>query len=312
MKRYDVAGWHLASAFALPGLPETGGHGPIDIEIISGDVPAWPDGNVVVDHLVFSVGRDGTVMMTIAGLLRILIADGRRVTVHTLVEQEDASIGMLLRGPVLAVLARQRGLLPFQASAIRHGDGAVALLGPAGCGKSVLTALLARGGPEILSDGLCLIAAGPDGATIRPLSPALRLWRDAWTALGLDDAKVAACRPDRGYGFVTPHPAAATPPSSTVPLRAIVFVRARGEMPDEELTDGPRPVEALARLSLTLAARPALVAGPLARHLGGQLAGVAASARLLAARSAESWEEAERLADGILDRLGNDGGGIWQ
>lgn len=305
MKRYDVAGWHLASAFPLPGLPEAERRDLVDIEIVSGAVPAGLGGDVVVDHLVFTVGRDGTVLMTIPGLLRILIAFGRRVTVHALVEQGDGDIGMLLRGPVLAVLARQRGLLPFQASAIRYGDGAAALLGPSGCGKSVLTAMLARRGVEVLSDGLCLIAAGPDGGIVHPLSPALRLWRDAWTALGFGDSEVVACRPDCGYGFTASHPAA-----PTLPLRSIVFVRSCEEMPGEEVMVGLRPAEMLARLSLALTARPALVVGPLARHLGGQLAGVAAAAHLVAVRSAESWERAERLADDILERLGSDGGGM--
>jgi hypothetical protein len=310
MKCYDVAGWHLTSAFPLPGLPEVERRDPVDIEIVSGEVPARLVGEVVVDHLVFTVGRDGTVLMTIPGLLRILIAFGRRATVHTLLEREDAGIGMLLRGPVLAILARQRGLLPFQASAIRYGDGAVALLGPSGCGKSVLTAMLARRGLEVLSDGLCLIEPGSDGGMVHPLSPALRLWRDAWTALGFDDSEMVSCRPDGGYGFTALPPASPMPPLPTLPLRAIVNVRAREEMPGEELMGGLRPAETLARLSLALTARPALVVGPLARHLGGQLAGVAAAARLVAARSAESWERAGRLADDILDHLGSDGEGM--
>lgn len=299
---YLFGGWRLASDFPIPALP-TAAKGDADVKIVAGRVPAQLEGAVAASHPVLSVGTDGTVLLTIPGLLRILIEDACRVTVDVLANQVDVSIGMLLRGPVLAILARQRGMLPFQGSVVRLGDGAIALLGPSGCGKSVLAALLAQRGFEVLSDGLCLMTPDPDGTTIQPLSPVLRLWPDALAALDVPALEVRPYRSDGGYGFVTMSPATASPPMLPVPLRGIFVLCIDKCRCKDVAIVGLRPAETIGRLSATLSARPAMVAGPWGRDVGKQLATVAAAGPVMAIHPAENWAQGALLTDAILDYL---------
>ena len=303
---YDIAGWRLVSDFSIPALPPAANEAVTDIDITAGAVPARLDGSGGPDHPAWAMGRDGAALLTIPGLLRILIENGRRVTVHALAEPDSLSIGMLLRGPVLAVLACQRGLLPFVGSAVRFDGGALALLGLPGGGKSVLAAMMARHGHAVLTDGLCVMATGAEGVSVQPLSPSLRLWPDAQRALGFDQADMAPYRPDGGFGFTT---APSMSPLTAVPLRKVIIIDGNQVPPDNPAFVSLPPAETIGQLSATLAARPALLAGPWAARLIGQLTAVARAGRPALTHPTRDWEWSRRLAAEIPALFGRDGEG---
>ena len=64
-----------------------------------------------------------------------------------------------LVGPVLGVVLRLRGMVPLHASAVSIGDQAIALVGPAGAGKSTTAAAFARCGYRVISDDVVALQA---------------------------------------------------------------------------------------------------------------------------------------------------------
>jgi hypothetical protein len=87
---------------------------------------------------------------------------------------EDASTYLL--GPVLGYVLRLRGQVALHASAVRLPDGAVALTGPAGAGKSTTAAALVCRGYPLLCEDVCLLTAAAEGADVVPAYPLIRLW----------------------------------------------------------------------------------------------------------------------------------------
>jgi hypothetical protein len=97
-----------------------------------------------------------------------------------------------LVGRVLPWASLLRGHEVFHASAVRLGDGAVAVIGPSGAGKtSIAVQLVLRGAGFITDDVLALERTGADvlahpGASIASVRPAERdaIPRTSWRALG--------------------------------------------------------------------------------------------------------------------------------
>jgi hypothetical protein len=97
-----------------------------------------------------------------------------------------------LVGRILPWASLLRGHEVFHASAVRIGDGAVAVIGPSGAGKtSIAVQLVLRGAGFITDDVLALERTGTDvlahpGASIASVRPAERdvIPRASWRALG--------------------------------------------------------------------------------------------------------------------------------
>jgi hypothetical protein len=94
---------------------------------------------------------------------------------------EDTATYLL--GPVLGLVLRLRGQVCLHASAVAIEGRAVALVGPAGAGKSTLAAAFARRGCPVISDDLLCLHDEDEAIQVQPGSPWLRLWSDSAAAL---------------------------------------------------------------------------------------------------------------------------------
>jgi hypothetical protein len=100
---------------------------------------------------------------------------------------EDTATYLL--GPILGFVLRLRDLTCLHASAIAVGDQAIALLGPAGAGKSTTAAAFAKLGYPVLSDDVVTLVDRGDTFLVQPAYPRLRLWSESVKALyGSPDA----------------------------------------------------------------------------------------------------------------------------
>ncbi|MBM3333432.1 hypothetical protein FJY63_02110 [Candidatus Sumerlaeota bacterium] len=116
---------------------------------------------------------------------RYRVTDGREIVVTPTPDAGMREIRLFLLGSAWGALCYQRGVLILHASVVQIGDGAVALCGATGCGKSTIAAWLLAKGHRLVSDGLCrfeLSAERPPRA--HPAAPRLKLWRDTLEALG--------------------------------------------------------------------------------------------------------------------------------
>jgi hypothetical protein len=140
-------------------------------------------------------------------------------------------------GPVLQAIARQRGMLTLQATAVAYGDGAVALCGATGVGKSAIGYALSRRGCLLISDGLSIgaIQADQPHMSVVATLPAFHFWRAAVHSLRISAAEVAPASigVPKYYHRVD---AAAFDAMASVPLRHMVIVRRSGK-PAETIGD---------------------------------------------------------------------------
>lgn len=89
---------------------------------------------------------------------------------------------------VAALLAAWRGLVPLHAGAVAVDGRAVLVAGPAGAGKSTLTAGLVDHGARFIADDLVVLSVAAGRITVAPGRPTIRLHPD--TAREIDPAAV--------------------------------------------------------------------------------------------------------------------------
>jgi len=94
---------------------------------------------------------------------------------------EDTATYLL--GPVMGFVLLLRGLVCLHASAIAIGDEAIALVGPAGSGKSTTAAAFANRGFSVLAEDVVTLDDRRDHFLVRPAYPCIRLWPPAVKAL---------------------------------------------------------------------------------------------------------------------------------
>jgi hypothetical protein len=94
---------------------------------------------------------------------------------------EDTATYLL--GPVMGFVMLLRGVVCLHASAIAVGDKAIALLGPAGSGKSTTAAAFSERGYNILAEDVVTLDDRGDHFLVRPGYPCIRLWPASVKAL---------------------------------------------------------------------------------------------------------------------------------
>ena len=87
---------------------------------------------------------------------------------------EDTVVYLL--GPILAFVLLLRGIVTLHASAIAIDNYAIALIGPAGSGKSTTAAGFAQKGFSVLSDDVTILDDRGDEFYVTPTYPRIRLW----------------------------------------------------------------------------------------------------------------------------------------
>lgn len=100
-----------------------------------------------------------------------------------------------LLGPILGFVLRLQGTVCLHASAVAIDGQAIALMGPAGAGKSTTATAFARRGFPVLSDDIVALEERDGRFWVRPGYPRLNLWpQSAKAVLG----------PDRDLPLITP------------------------------------------------------------------------------------------------------------
>jgi HPr Serine kinase C-terminal domain len=265
---YFLCGWRVRSAVPLPeAIPWTGDNRSPDVTFRFGSAPALLD--PVGKAGLVQVGRDGACHLEIQNTGRFLVADGRDVIIEPGGHLDTPEARAWLLGPVLGILCHQRGLFPLHAACVRIGDGAIALSGRTGTGKSTLAAALVHRGHALVADDVCVIEpAAPDGPRVRPSFPRLKLWHDALQALDISSDEVARSG-QRKYHFCQPGSFDPSP----IALRAI-YLLDRTAAPDPNDIQSQSGTDAVTILSKEIYRRP------IGFHLGHKVALLADALRV--------------------------------
>ena len=121
-------GMRIRSDIPLPGpKAELGDEPDLVIELGQVEEPAIPGQEIVAD--------DQGTTLTIEGIARYRISDGRRIIVQPALGVPEANVRLFLLGSAMGLLLHQRGLMPLHASAVEIEGRAVAFTGASGAGK---------------------------------------------------------------------------------------------------------------------------------------------------------------------------------
>jgi hypothetical protein len=179
MTVYRAYGLNIESEFEIPELAAALGECPDpDVRIRFGSIPSIAkEGAEDVDHAIRLSDREFLYSKSKCG--RFLVRDGREIEVDPDAGTEARVYRLSLFGPALALILIQRGYLVLHGGAVAFSGGTVILLGPAGTGKSTLTAELCKIGGKLLSDDVVAIDLKVAPPVVVPGVPLLKLWPDA-------------------------------------------------------------------------------------------------------------------------------------
>lgn len=197
-RSYVSYGLHLLADGDVPGLARSRCSHPPDVRLRLNALPAtlrasgrsgWyqsdrpgPDGQPKL--VIWRTKPDGGFHFVYADGTEFLIRpDGAEVWAHWPEAATVADAAVYLRGPVLGLVLRLKGIVGLHASAIAIGDSAVAILGSAGAGKSTTAAAFVQRGFSALADDMAALRVEGDGLFVMPGYPRLNLWPDAGEAL---------------------------------------------------------------------------------------------------------------------------------
>jgi hypothetical protein len=154
---------------------------------------------------------------------------------------EDTTTYLL--GPVLGFILRLRGVVCLHASAVALGGRAVALLGPAGAGKSTTAAAFARRGVPVLSDDVVPLDDRCSTLRVQPGNPRLRLWSASAQALfGTPDA-LPRLTPNWDKLYLDLEEKGGTFQQTPLPLAAVYLLGERSPDPRAPFAESLSPQE---------------------------------------------------------------------
>ena len=198
---HRLYGLLLKTNIAIPGVPVLSrADGVIDVQIFLRS-KASPLSTSKLSSETFYVSRmrdeNGNPVLR-AGLLAdakhlsLVYNDGTRFVLdcrgdEILADWPDPltleDVAPYLVGPVLGVALRLRGIFPLHASAVSIRDQAIALVGPAGAGKSTTAAAFAKCGYRVISDDVVALRQEGSQFGILPGYPRVNLWAESVHAM---------------------------------------------------------------------------------------------------------------------------------
>lgn len=223
--RCSIYGLGVVANRTIPGVPVSQILSD-DVRISFGSLPAWLH-EVSVTQIEISYVTDykdesGNPALRVFRLLegkfyRFCYADGTEFLVDQFGTEiwaewcepltlEDTTTYLL--GPIMGFVMLLRGVVCLHASAIAIDNNAIALVGPAGSGKSTTAAAFSESGFSILAEDVVTLDDREDQFLVRPAYPCIRLWPASVRALFGTETDLPRLTPnwDKRYLDLTERP----------------------------------------------------------------------------------------------------------
>lgn len=196
----EIYGLQIDLNRSLPGLLLSSRPSrPTDIKIHFGNLPSWLEEKQVARELWYrnpELGPNGKPRLTawfLTDYYHLEYADGTQFLIddegtriwatwpnETLTPEDTATY---LLGPVMGFVLLLRGFISLHACAVALGESAVAIVGPAGSGKSTTAAVFAEHGYRILAEDVVTLRDLGEEFLVQPAYPSIRLWPASVEAL---------------------------------------------------------------------------------------------------------------------------------
>lgn len=198
--RCSIYGLGVVANRNIPGVPPSAA-ASADVRITFGSLPAWlnqlsatqVETSYVADYKsecgepalrVFRVREGEFYRFCYADRTEFLVDQtGSEVWADWIAPLTIEDTATYLLGPVMGFVMLLRGIVCLHASAIVIDDKAIALVGPAGSGKSTTAAAFSQRGYHVLAEDVVTLDDRDDQFWVRPGYPVIRLWPPAVKAL---------------------------------------------------------------------------------------------------------------------------------
>jgi hypothetical protein len=243
--RCSIYGLGITANKPIPGVPSSA-IDSIDVNISFGSLPTWvqelKSQHSQISYTAEYTDNSGEPVLRVFRLLdgkyhHFRYADDTEFVVdHSGTEIwatwsppltiEDTATYLL--GPVMGFVMLLRGIISLHASAVVVGSEAVALVGPAGSGKSTTAAAFSAKGFDVLADDVVTLDDRTDHFLVRPAYPCIRLWPASVKTLYGSSSYLPRLTPnwDKRYLDLT-----ARFPTEAMPLSAIYLFGERRDEP---------------------------------------------------------------------------------
>jgi hypothetical protein len=136
----------------------------------------------------FSQAKPGHLLLDVPHIARFLVRDGKRIEVAVEPDADPGLVTLLLNGSARSALIHQCGELPLHAATLvpPGGNGAIAICGPSGVGKSTLAVQLSARGWILIADDTTRVTWNETHPMAWPSRDSIKLWRDTCEANNLD------------------------------------------------------------------------------------------------------------------------------
>ena len=197
--RCSIYGLGVLANKIIPGVP-TSPISSVDVRITFGSLPSWLDEasrQIETSYVAEYTDESGTPVLRVFRILegqysRFCYADQTEFLVDQAGTEiwcrwpepltvEDATTYLL--GPIMGFVMLLRGIVCLHASAVAIGERAIAILGPAGSGKSTTAAAFSDRGYSVLAEDVVTLDDRADHFFVRPAYPCIRLWPASVQAL---------------------------------------------------------------------------------------------------------------------------------
>ena len=210
--RCSIYGLGVVANKIIPGVPDSPTPSD-DVRITFGSFPSWLNevsGTQVETYVADYHDECGNPVLRVFRVLEgkyyrfkyadhsEFLVDGAGAEIWALWPEpltlEDAATYLL--GPIMGFVMLRRGVVCLHASAIAIGDEAIALVGPAGSGKSTTAAAFADRGYSVLAEDVVTLDDRDDHFLIQPAYPCIRLWPASVKALYGTEAHLPKLTPN--------------------------------------------------------------------------------------------------------------------
>jgi hypothetical protein len=150
---------------------------------------------------------------------RFAVLGGEQVIVEPADGADGRELAAVIHGTVAGLVLAQRGRFALHASTVEVGDGAIAVAGRSGAGKSTAALALHRAGHPLVTDDVSAVRWSAGTPEVVPYGRPWHVWPDTAAALGLDLTGAVRVEPAQ------PKLSLPALPSAPVTLRAIAVLR---------------------------------------------------------------------------------------
>ena len=203
-----------------------------DVLVRVGATPTHLDHSMTLGDWI--EGRDGQILLKIAGVANYWVRDGREIVVDAAKDASPEDIRIYLLGSAMGAVLHQRGLLPFHGSTVCVNGKAITFSGPSGIGKSTLAAALVGRGNRMLADDVSAISFSEQGLPmVNPGIPQIKLYDDSGRELGRD---LSFARPLGNHAGKSGYPEHASFISEALPSKIIYILGKHAEYSFKEIS----------------------------------------------------------------------------